>query len=174
MLSTAHEMSIEYRLVGGVYPAFEVVCVCGWRASPTFMEQAQRVYEEHLRDGGDSVIGHGWVTPTPDGAKARCGGPPVCSACAREARLAGFEMWNGAPLRAPGPTHPVSAPDSEYGDEVARLLHGTTDAQAWAAEFMRVDAEHGIHSDEGAMIGWFANAIEVGRNAGQREQGGTR
>jgi predicted NBD/HSP70 family sugar kinase len=31
--------------------------------------------------------GHGHVTPRPDGAKARCGGPALCSTCAREAAL---------------------------------------------------------------------------------------
>lgn len=30
------------------------------------------------------MSGHGWVTPSPDGTKARCGGPPICSACALE------------------------------------------------------------------------------------------
>lgn len=29
-------------------------------------------------------IGHGWVYPRPDGVKARCGGPALCSACARD------------------------------------------------------------------------------------------
>jgi hypothetical protein len=28
--------------------------------------------------------GHGWVTPRPDGMKARCGGPAICSQCALE------------------------------------------------------------------------------------------
>jgi hypothetical protein len=28
--------------------------------------------------------GHGHVTPRPDGAKARCGGPALCSVCQRE------------------------------------------------------------------------------------------
>ena len=30
------------------------------------------------------MSGHGHVVPRPDGAKARCGGPALCSACARE------------------------------------------------------------------------------------------
>lgn len=30
------------------------------------------------------MIGHGWVTPNPDGSRARCGGPAICGACARE------------------------------------------------------------------------------------------
>ena len=28
--------------------------------------------------------GHGHVIPRPDGAKARCGGPALCSVCAAE------------------------------------------------------------------------------------------
>lgn len=30
------------------------------------------------------MSGHGWVTPNPDGSRARCGGPAICGACARE------------------------------------------------------------------------------------------
>lgn len=29
--------------------------------------------------------GHGWVTPLPNGEKARCGGPGLCPQCATEA-----------------------------------------------------------------------------------------
>lgn len=32
------------------------------------------------------ITGHGWVTPRPDGFKARCGGPEVCRQCQEEAR----------------------------------------------------------------------------------------
>lgn len=28
--------------------------------------------------------GHGHVTPRPDGARARCGGPRICPVCAKE------------------------------------------------------------------------------------------
>jgi hypothetical protein len=31
------------------------------------------------------MLGHGHVTPNPDGSKARCGGPRICAVCAREA-----------------------------------------------------------------------------------------
>lgn len=31
-------------------------------------------------------MGHGWVTPNPDGSKARCGGPTLCSVCQQELR----------------------------------------------------------------------------------------
>lgn len=30
------------------------------------------------------IGGHGHVTPRPDGAKARCGGPGLCTTCSRE------------------------------------------------------------------------------------------
>jgi hypothetical protein len=42
-------------------------------------------------------------------------------------------------------------------------LHQTMDAQIWASEFV---ALHG--GDESLMLGWFANAIMVGFDEGQR------
>lgn len=50
--------------------------------------------------------------------------------------------------------------------ELTKKLHATTDAAVWTDEFMRL-FPHG--TDWGTMVGWFANAIEVGRSAGQRE-----
>ena len=58
------------------------------------------------------------------------------------------------------------------------LLRSTTDARVWAEEFCRAFAGHTVTNredvfgdggpvDVGLMIGWFANAIEVGRAAGQ-------
>lgn len=29
-------------------------------------------------------MGHGWITPNPDGSKARCMGPPHCPGCREE------------------------------------------------------------------------------------------
>jgi hypothetical protein len=61
--------------------------------------------------------GHGHVTPRPDGIKARCGGPALCSECAKEK----------AALEAAGkPTHislelPASLPSMVY----------VQDGQAW-------------------------------------------
>lgn len=40
-----------------------------------------------------------------------------------------------------------------------KLLQSSIDAAAWAGEFMKVNPG----ADEGAMIGWFANAIEVAK-----------
>lgn len=41
-----------------------------------------------------------------------------------------------------------------------------TDAAKWAAEFVHLRKTRDM--DEGAMIGWFANAIEAGRAAGMK------
>jgi hypothetical protein len=53
------------------------------------------------------------------------------------------------------------------GTLLARL---GTDGRVWAAEFSRVYRElypGGPELDEGWLLGWFANAIEAGRSAGQ-------
>lgn len=54
--------------------------------------------------------------------------------------------------------------------DAQRLEAMGIDAAKWAAEFMQVqqDARSG-RLDEGAMIGWFANALEAGRSAGRKE-----
>lgn len=62
--------------------------------------------------------------------------------------------------------------EREQGAESAGQLLARlgTDGQAWAREFLRrFDGEPvgGDRVDEGLMIGWFANAIETGRSAGQ-------
>lgn len=60
-------------------------------------------------------------------------------------------------------------------DETATKLHQTTNARAWAQEFcdrFRVALEGDgawIDDPEGLMIGWFANAIETGRDHEARE-----
>lgn len=50
-------------------------------------------------------------------------------------------------------------------------LVGNTDAQRWAQEFVRMaEANPAIPTDEGTMIGWFANAIMAGYDEGQRKE----
>lgn len=45
-------------------------------------------------------------------------------------------------------------------------LHSTTDAQVWAREFQSVVKDNlDLATDEGFLIGWFANAIETGRTS---------
>lgn len=58
-----------------------------------------------------------------------------------------------------------------YGDDLTRQLHATTDAHVWARRFMETQRDASAEGrsiiDEGTMIGWFANAIEVGRAHGR-------
>ena len=52
---------------------------------------------------------------------------------------------------------------------MATDLHHTMDAQVWTVEWMKTIKEHpGIPNDEGAMLGWFANAIMAGYDADQQ------
>lgn len=48
------------------------------------------------------MSGHGWVTPLPGGAVARCGGPAICSGCQRERALLKRpnSLLQAAPVRA--------------------------------------------------------------------------
>jgi hypothetical protein len=46
-------------------------------------------------------------------------------------------------------------------------LHATTDAKVWTDEFFRLHGDRLAEVDWGLMISWFANAIEVGRIAGE-------
>lgn len=47
-------------------------------------------------------------------------------------------------------------------------LVGETDAQIWAKRWLEIIAENpGIPTDEGTMIGWFANAIMAGYDQGR-------
>ena len=48
-------------------------------------------------------------------------------------------------------------------------LVGETDAQVWAKAWLETISENpGIPTDEGTMIGWFANAIMAGYDHGRR------
>lgn len=49
-----------------------------------------------------------------------------------------------------------------------RRLYATTDAQVWAEEFMLAFGWRQHQIDEDLMVTWFANAIETGRQAGER------
>ncbi len=56
----------------------------------------------------------------------------------------------------------------------SKKLLATTDAMVWAEEFCRAfslyDEDGVIEDKEGLILGWFANAIEVGREAGRRAE----
>jgi hypothetical protein len=65
----------------------------------------------------------------------------------------------------------TSTPPSHQPTAKKGLL-GTTDAEIWAAEFVRIFNGASIGAglvDEGTMLTWFANAIETGRDAGRKE-----
>lgn len=56
------------------------------------------------------------------------------------------------------------------GDDNKPITH-TMDARTWAKDWLKTIAEHpGIHTDEGTMISWFANAIMDGYDEAQRRQ----
>jgi len=57
------------------------------------------------------TMGHGWVNPLPGGARARCGGPPLCRECAEELAAAKNANWR---------MHGLSAFSDE---EIAREHH---------------------------------------------------
>lgn len=49
-------------------------------------------------------------------------------------------------------------------------LYGEFDASVWAREFIKIVRDHPhVAKDEGAMTGWFANAIMTGYDQAQRE-----
>src|ERR1700683_239883 len=51
-----------------------------------------------MKGGPVSAVGHGHVTPRPDGVRARCGGPHMCPECARELMEAGRPVLTGLSL----------------------------------------------------------------------------
>lgn len=50
---------------------------------------------------------------------------------------------------------------SNRADALAIKLQGTTDAEVWADEFMRVYGQRKLDIDRYVMITWFANAIQT-------------
>ncbi len=60
---------------------------------------------------------HGWVHPLPSGAKARCGGPGLCSQCAIEAAEAAVERARANRL----------IPVEKWADDLAKDLSQFTD-----------------------------------------------
>lgn len=60
-----------------------------------------------------------------------------------------------------------AAPPVEHSTSVDDLAFTqTTDARQWAEAFQRIVLDKGVLIDVDLMIGWFANAIERGRDAG--------
>ena len=70
----------------------------------------------------------------------------------------------------------------EHAGRMQAEMLGTTDAMVWATRFVEtfggetVNVEGSQYDggiDFGTLLGWFANAIEVGRSAGARPKGAT-
>ncbi len=69
-----------------------------------------------------------------------------------------------------GQAEPQDRPESPWGERPSpgvvdeERLRSTTDAAVWADEFAKVRPD----VDQGLMIGWFANAIEVAKDIATR------
>lgn len=98
------------------------------------------------------IGGHGHVRPRPDGARARCGGPAVCSACA-------LELSN---LQGPPPPPLLDASDPWLRVGMGGMLPGPSQASLgspdWVASFA---AAHPMNYDL-AKIPRRAFAEQVG------------
>jgi len=63
------------------------------------------------------------------------------------------------------------AEDKPIVDE--KKLIGNADAKIWAEEFVKLcKVQPSVATDEGTMIGWFANAIMAGYDKGRGENNG--
>jgi hypothetical protein len=93
-----------------------------------------------MPEPGAATPGHGHVVPRPDGARARCGGPALCSACAKElaaqqqpaatpgqAAYEAFRRWYAAECEARTMTQGFD--ESKY-DAMRRAFQAGTEAQA--------------------------------------------
>lgn len=126
-----------------------------------------------------------WVVPEPQ--------PQQCvELCGEFVRLVQFGTCANpkpCPLHdddAPAPTYTVTQASTSTITEPERCdLHAEpqpcesaaawmdrvgTDAREWSREFIRIFGNRSDEIDEALMIGWFANAIEAGRNAGHADQ----
>jgi hypothetical protein len=68
--------------------------------------------------------GHGHVTPRPDGAKARCGGPALCHECARELAETGRPVRTGLSIAQNCEVWDVPA-DTRLDDDGGRMTTRT-------------------------------------------------
>jgi hypothetical protein len=59
----------------------------------------------------------------------------------------------------------------DAADRRTNDLIGEFDAQVWARVWLEIIEEHpGVPTDEGAMIGWFANALMSGYDRGRADE----
>jgi len=82
--------------------------------------------------------GHGHVTPRPDGAIAKCGGPAICSVCAAE-----MAQYDASKLRMADMIAPAVSDAQELADHmalVAKVAMAARSANADQATKVACDA----------------------------------
>jgi hypothetical protein len=97
-------------------------------------------------------------------------GTEICEGCEElarglEAEQVAHEAQEAATRADPVEVDSARGPTDESRELTLVRLLSTTDAGVWATEFCR----RFPRNEWGAIIGWFANAIEVGRDAGARQ-----
>lgn len=107
------------------------------------------------------MTNHGHVTPNPDGSKARCGGPSICTQCATELAATGQPLppgtgtGTGWPDETPAPTATGFIP--QRGDAVERWIRQARDRQ-WGISDPSWDALNDLlddyrdHADTGTTL----------------------
>lgn len=75
--------------------------------------------------------GHGHVFPRPDGVRARCGGPAICSMCAKDQAARLQSEQKPASLEPDDPVQPTDR--DRWANDVLTLIG--------YAEFMRMDGK---------------------------------
>ncbi|TFV91398.1 hypothetical protein [Blastococcus sp. CT_GayMR16] len=88
------------------------------------------------------MSGHGHVIPNPDGSKARCGGPALCSVCQREA-LGREDIWTSTPDGATAPSEP-NVQSATPGEFAARWNACTEEERAGWLRAMQVASEAAV------------------------------
>jgi hypothetical protein len=84
--------------------------------------------------------GHGHVSPRPDGQKARCGGPGLCSECAREAAaLKTMVMSNWVDAARLAQVRAGAGAMSPHADEALRLAQVCA-VEGYAAGIKAIEA----------------------------------
>jgi hypothetical protein len=93
------------------------------------------------------MSGHGWVVPNPDGSKARCGGPALCSACATEQAATKGEPPNqGSAGRRPRPQGPATdwLLRAEGAERALRSLIAAIEIEGYEVLFDASDATYSV------------------------------
>lgn len=114
-------------------------------------------------------MGHGHVTPNPDGTKAKCGGPAICPVCKAEAEALAAGQQARRFVRLPTPDKSDPGEAWRYGPEASidpaavvaveprqHRYHSFRSAQDYAV----------VHLSTGGTIEVFASADLVMKKLG--------